>query len=180
MGFLPPVVFALALTASPGPPAPPAAPPPPAATCREPAALKALPGCLVRECTHREYDEAELQSGPLDASGEFPRALVEGQTAVLTYACPREKDLKALAQAAQRTVLRAGFSLVYAGGMYYNDLPGFTARKGADWIQVVSEPLDEGPAYTVTAVRAAGPGPQPKKAPGRKTGAPPRVAPKSN
>jgi hypothetical protein len=42
---------------------------------------------------------------------------------------------------------------VYAGGMYYNDLPGFTARKGAYWIQVVGEPFDEGPGYTVTAVR---------------------------
>jgi hypothetical protein len=144
------------------------------ATCREPAALAALPGCRVHECTFREYDEAELQSGALDGTGEFPRKLVEGQTSVVTYVCAPGQDLVALARTAEKTVRRAGFTPVYSGGMYYTDLPGFTARKGSEWLQVVSDALHEGPSYTVTAVKAATATPPGATRPARKAGAPPR------
>jgi hypothetical protein len=33
-------------------------------------------------------------------------------------------------------------------------LPGFTARRGTTWVQLVSEPLDARSGYTVTMVRA--------------------------
>jgi hypothetical protein len=168
MGLLAMTVFALTLAA----PAPAAAD---AAGCRDPEVLARLPGCTIRECTQRDYDEAELQSGALDASGEFPRKLIEGQTSVLTYVCAAGDEPAALTRKAEGTLRKAGFSLVYAGGMYYNDLPGFTARKGAYWIQVVGEPFDEGPGYTVTAVKAlSASAPHPPKRTTPKAGAPPR------
>ena len=49
---------------------------------------------------------------------------------------------------------RGGYTVIYSGDMYYNELPGFTARKGRQWVQVVSEPFDDGTGYTVTQVRA--------------------------
>ena len=36
-------------------------------------------GCAVRECDGGEYDEAEMQAGPVDGSGDFPKRLVEGR-----------------------------------------------------------------------------------------------------
>src|SRR5687768_462135 len=111
MGLLSPAVFLLVLAALPQEKT--------GTDCREPAALAALPGCRVHECTFREYDEAELQSGALDGTGEFPRKLVEGQTSVVTYVCAPGQDLVALARTAEKTLRRAGFTPVYTGGMYY-------------------------------------------------------------
>jgi hypothetical protein len=148
--------------------------------CRDPDVLARLPGCTIRECTHRDYDEAELQSAGLDASGEFPRQLVEGQTSTLTYICAAGADPAALARKAESTLKKTGFTIVYSGGMYYNDLPGFTARRGAQWIQLVGEPFDDGPGYTVTAVKALAPAaPHPAKRPAHKAGAPPRRTPRT-
>jgi hypothetical protein len=174
MGLLRTTVFTLALLAPPL-----AAAPADTEGCRDPEVLPRLAGCTIRECTHRDYDEAELQSGALDASGEFPRKLIEGQTSVLTYVCAAGEQPRALVRKAESTLRKAGFSLVYNGGMYYNDLPGFTARKGGYWIQVVGEPFDEGPGYTVTAVKAMTATAPHEKRPAAKAGAPPRRNPKN-
>lgn len=149
-------ILALVAQAAPAP-----APPRPAggashanARCRDSALVPRFAGCTIRECLERDYDEAELQAGPVDGSGDFPRKLVEGQLSVITYVCPTAATLEEIASRSQAAVRRAGFSMVYAGDMYHNQLPGFTARKGRQWVQVVSEPFDEGTGYTVTSVRA--------------------------
>ena len=154
-------VLALAAqTTTPPPPASPEAPAPGArpghanARCRDSATVPRFAGCTIRECLERDYDEAELQAGPVDASGDFPRRLVEGQLSVVTYVCPAAATLEDIARRAQAVLRRAGFALVYSGEMYHNQLPGLTARKGRQWVQVVSEPFDEGTGYTVTSVRA--------------------------
>ncbi len=111
-------------------------------------------GCTIRECVERDYDEAELQAGPVDGTGDFPKRLVEGQLSVVTYVCPAGPTLEEIARRSQAALRRGGYTVVYSGDMYYNELPGFTARKGRQWVQVVSEPFDEGTGYTVTSVRA--------------------------
>ena len=158
--------FALAMSgqATPAPEAPPAPAPsasPSAAPsgyanarCRDAAMVPRFAGCTIRECLERDYDEAELQAGPVDGSGDFPKKLVEGQLSVVTYVCPSAATLENIARRSQAALRRAGFAVVYSGEMYHNQLPGFTARKGRQWVQVVSEPFDEGTGYTVTSVRA--------------------------
>ena len=139
--------------------------------CRDLPILPRIAGCEIRECRARDYDEAELQSGPVDHSGDFPKAFVDGQLAVVTYACPGSVRLAELARQSQATLRRAGYSFVYAGSMFYNELPGFTARRGTIWIQLVSEPFDSLSGYTVTMVRAnevsgaAGKRPAPRPSP---------------
>jgi hypothetical protein len=125
-----------------------------AADCHDLPVLPRLAGCAIRECRARDYDEAELQSGPVDASGEFPKAFVDGQLAVVTYACPAALRLDEIARQSQASLRRAGYSFVYSGSMFYNELPGFTARRGTTWVQLVSEPFDALSGYTVTMVRA--------------------------
>ena len=122
--------------------------------CRDLPVLPRIAGCEIRECHARDYDEAELQSGPVDRSGDFPKAFVDGQLAVVTYTCPVSRGLADIARQSQAALRRAGYSFVYAGSMFYNELPGFTARRGTTWVQLVSEPFDALSGYTVTMVRA--------------------------
>src|SRR6188474_1217223 len=123
--------------------------------CRDLPILPRINACEIRECRTRDYDEAELQSGPVDRSGDFPKAFVDGQLAVVTYSCPGSLRLAEIARQSQSTLRRAGYVFVYAGSMFYNELPGFTARRGTTWVQLVSEPFDALSGYTVTVVRAS-------------------------
>jgi hypothetical protein len=136
--------------------------------CRDVPVLQRLPGCTIHECRMRDYDEAELQSGPVDASGDFPKALVDGELAVVTYACPASLRLADIARQAQAALRRSGFSFVHAGGMLHSDLPGFTARRGTTWVQLVGEPLGADSGYTVTMVRGGDAGGRPRGRPARR------------
>jgi hypothetical protein len=132
----------------------PAAWPADAAGCRDLPILPRIAGCEIRECTARDYDEAELQSGPVDRSGDFPKAFVDGQLAVVTYACPASLRLADLARQSQATLRRAGYSFVYSGSMFYNEPARLHGPPRHDWVQLVSEPFDALTGYTVTMVRA--------------------------
>ena len=139
---------------------PAAAQVPPATGARKPAACKEAPavapleGCAVRECDEDEYDEAEVQTGPVDGSGDFPKRLVEGRFSAVTYVCPKATSMADIARRTLAALRRSGYVVVYSGRMYHSDLPGFTVRKAQRWIQLVSEPFDDGTGYTVTSVDA--------------------------
>lgn len=135
--------------------------------CHDLAILQRLPGCTIRECRFRDYDESELQSGPVDASGDYPKEFVDGQTTVVTYACPATLRLEEIARHAQTALKRAAYAFVYSGSMFYNDLPGFTARRGGTWVQLVSEPFGKLTGYTVTMVRTDVEGGEVAPGPGR-------------
>ena len=124
------------------------------AGCKDSPVVPRLEGCTVRECDDDEYDEAELQTGPVDGTGDFPKRLVEGRFSSITYVCPRATTTAAIARKTLAALRRSGYTVVYTGRMFHSDLPGFTARKARQWVQVVSEAFDEGTGYTVTSVQA--------------------------
>ena len=124
------------------------------AACKGAPAVAPLDGCAIRECDEDEYDEAELQTGPVDGSGDFPKRLVEGRFSAVTYLCPKAMSMADIARRTLAALRRSGYAVVYSGRMYHSDLPGFTVRKAQRWIQLVSEPFDDGTGYTVTAVDA--------------------------
>ncbi|HUG55098.1 MAG TPA: hypothetical protein VMR21_15935, partial [Vicinamibacteria bacterium] len=99
-------------------------------------------------------DEAELQTGPVGRSGDFPKALVEGELAAVTYTCPASLRREAIARQAESALRRAGYTVLYTGHMLHRDLPGCTARRGGLWVQLVSEAFDPLTGYTVTLVRS--------------------------
>jgi hypothetical protein len=141
-----------------------------AVPCPRTKVLDPFPGCSLQECKEREFDEAELQAGPLNASGDFPKRLVEGKLSVQTYACPADLTVEEIARRAQATLRRGGYAVVYAGEMYVSDLPGFTLRKGGQWVQLVTETFGEQTGYTVTAVAPpapAAPAPRARRPPPR-------------
>ena len=123
--------------------------------CRDLPVLPRLPGCTIRECRARDYDEAELQSGPVDRSGDFPKALVDGELAVVTYACPaslppRGHRAPGAGRAAPRRLL------VRLRRQHVPQRPARLHRPPRPtWVQLVSEPLDALSGYTVTMVRAS-------------------------
>lgn len=125
-----------------------------AAACTAAPAVPKPEGCSVRECDEDEYDEAEMQTGPVDGSGDFPKRLVEGRYSAVTYTCAKTASTAEIARRSQAALRRAGYTVVYSGRMFHSDLPGFTARKGKHWVQLVTEAFDDGPGYTVTSVQA--------------------------
>ena len=122
--------------------------------CKGAPPVAALDGCSIRECDEDEYDEAEVQTGPVDGSGDFPKRLVEGRFSSVTYVCPKAMSMADIARRTLAALRRSGYAVVYSGRMYHSDLPGFTVRKAQRWIQLVSEPFEDGTGYTVTAVDA--------------------------
>ena len=125
-----------------------------AVECRATPVVPKIAGCVVRECDVDEYDEAEMQTGPVEAGGTFPKRLVEGRYSAVTYHCPKTTTTAEIARRAQSALRRSGYAVVYSGRMFYSDLPGFTAHKAKHWVQVVSEAFDDGTGYTVTSVQA--------------------------
>jgi hypothetical protein len=124
------------------------------AECAATPVVPKIDGCVVRECDVDEYDEAEMQTGPVDGSGDFPKRLVEGKYSAVTYLCPRTTSTAEIARRTMAALRRSGYAVVYSGRMYHSDLPGFTAHKAKHWVQVVSEAFDDGSGYTVTSVQA--------------------------
>ena len=142
-----------------------------AAECTAPPVVPRLEGCAVRECDEDEYDEAEMQTGPVDGSGDFPKRLVEGRYSAVTYVCPKATSTAEIARRSLSALRRSGYAVVYSGRMYHSDLPGFTARKAKHWVQVVSEAEGDVTGYTVTSVQAVLDEPlTPPAAPGARKG----------
>jgi hypothetical protein len=126
---------------------------------RAPTVLQPLAGCTLQECKEREFDEAELQAGPLNGSGDFPKKFVEGRLSMQTYTCPAALTVEEIARTSQAALRRSGYAVVYSGQMFVSDLPGFTLRKGGQWVQLATDTFDDKTAYTVTAVAATPPAP---------------------
>src|ERR1043165_7871736 len=101
--------------------------------CRDLPILPRLTGCEIRECRARDYDEAELPPGPVAGSGDFPKSFVDGRLGVVTYTCPASLRLADIARQSQAVLRRAGYSFVYSGSMFYNQLPRLTAPPGSPW-----------------------------------------------
>lgn len=141
-----------------------------AAPCPRSAVLDPFPGCAIQECKEREFDEAELQAGPSNGTGDFPKKLVEGRLSVQTYACPASLTVVEIARRAQATLRKGGYGVVYAGHMLVSDLPGFTVRRGGQWVQLVTEDFGEQTGYTLTSVAAA-----PARSPARPAARPRRA-----
>ena len=148
------MVLAAVLAASVLAPSPAPADARKAAECKAAPVVPTIGGCVVRECDVDEYDEAEMQTGPVDGSGDFPKRLVEGRYSAVTYHCPKTTSTAEIARRTQAALRRSGYAVVYSGRMYHSDLPGFTARKAKHWVQVVSEAFEDGTGYTVTSVQA--------------------------
>jgi outer membrane protein OmpA-like peptidoglycan-associated protein len=127
---------------------------PDAEGCRDSSVLSRMPGCRIAECDVKDFDAAEVQIGPQNASG-FPMKTLEGKKEVLTYICGENVSSLQLARNAEGALRKAGYTIVFSGKMEAGDEPGVTAQKGAQWVQVVGASGYAFPsgAYVLKAVR---------------------------
>jgi outer membrane protein OmpA-like peptidoglycan-associated protein len=127
---------------------------PDAEGCKDSSVLSRMPGCRIAECDVKDFDAAEVQVGPQNASG-FPRKTLEGRKEIITYVCAENVSSLQLVRNAEGALRKAGYTVVFSGKMEAGDEPGVTAQKGAQWVQVVGASGYAQPsgAYVLTAVR---------------------------
>ena len=124
-----------------------------AENCKDSALLTRMPGCVIRECSSKEFDGAALQTGAQKPdTGEIPTVALEGRVEKIHYECPASVSQLQLVRNAERALKAAGFTVVFSGkGL--DDFPMLTARKGAQWVEVRTAQENEAPLYEQTAVK---------------------------
>lgn len=117
--------------------------------CKDSPVLTRMPGCAIAECESKEFDAADIWTGPWQ-EGEKQMQKLEGKVEQMRYVCPEKLSLLQIQRNAENALRKAGFTIVYAG-VDYDEWPIVTARKGAQWIQVAASPGDY-PNYRQTTV----------------------------
>lgn len=129
---------------------------PDAEGCKDSALLTRIPGCTITSCDKKDFDAAELLSGPYSsATSDFPKKSLEGAVETIQYICPSRISLLQIARNAENALRQAGFAVVYSG-KGVNDYPTVTMQSGAQWIGVVAEQWNEFSSYRQTAVKVQG------------------------
>jgi len=124
--------------------------------CKDLPVLSRMPGCTIIECNAKEFDEAEVQAGPLDdTTGEFRKQALEGQVEAVTYLCPSTLSLLQIHRNAETALKSAGYEMVFSGKAGHEERT-VTARKGARWVQVKVEPWNEFTSYELKSVAVKG------------------------
>lgn len=116
--------------------------------CKDPSVLKRMPGSSIIECESKDFDQAELPVGNLDAEGNLPRKTFEGKKERVLYDFPEKYSDIQVARNAENALRAAGFTIVAAG----KDDEGYAitvGRKGGQWVFLWAT-ADE---YTVTTLR---------------------------
>lgn len=118
--------------------------------CKDPSALSRMRSCWIESCDKKDFDKADLVSGPLK-EGEMPRTAVEGALERNVYHCAENVSLLSVARNAEGALKAAGYTTVFSGSSD-NGSPAVTARKGGVWVSVETGVNGE-QTYTAIVVR---------------------------
>lgn len=118
--------------------------------CQDSTLLTRMPGCFIRDCETKEFDSRQLWAGAWQEEDKHLKTL-EGRVEKLRYECPARLSLLQIARNAEAAFKRAGFTIVFSG-KGDNEYPYVTARKGAQWIGVETDPSNDMSWYSQTAV----------------------------
>jgi outer membrane protein OmpA-like peptidoglycan-associated protein len=100
--------------------------------------LTRMRGCMIGECSKKDYDAAELVIGE-----ELARNSVEGEVEIIDYGCPQSMSMLMMARNFENAVKGQGFKTVFSG-LGNNGASVYTARKGDNWASIETH---EGPGY---------------------------------
>jgi OOP family OmpA-OmpF porin len=120
--------------------------------CKDSKLLTRMAGCTLVECSTKEFEAADVQTGAVDAAGVTPKKSLEGAFESLKYYCPSKYSLIQITRNAESALKAAGFTTVFSGKSE-SDYPAITARKGGQWINVEAVNVNDFTAYTQTAVK---------------------------
>ena len=115
--------------------------------CKDSTVLSRMKSCRIDSCDRKDFDSADIRTG----SEEQQVKAVEGEVESIIYACADNVSFLQMARNAENALKAAGFTTVFSG-KGVNDYPVYSARKGAIWIMVQTQP-NGGQTYTQTVVR---------------------------
>jgi outer membrane protein OmpA-like peptidoglycan-associated protein len=118
--------------------------------CQDSTLLTRMPGCMIQECDSKEFDSRQLWISEWRDEDKHLRSL-EGRVERIRYVCPTRLSLLQIARNAEAAFRKAGFTIVFSG-KGDNEYPYVTARKGAQWVGIETDPSNDLSCYTQTAV----------------------------
>jgi OOP family OmpA-OmpF porin len=118
--------------------------------CKDSPLLSRMKSCYIRECSKKDFDEAEAIAGTT-ADGPTMKRL-EGEVEIITYGCAKNVSLLNIARNVENGLKQAGFSVVFSGRDSYEN-PAVTARKGGVWASLVTQLGGDEPQYVQTVVK---------------------------
>ena len=119
--------------------------------CKDSTALSRMRSCWIDSCEKKDFDKADLVSGPTK-EGEMPRKAVEGALERNVYHCAENVSLLSVGRNAESALKSAGYTMVFSGPGDSGN-PVVTARKGGIWVSIETGVNGE-MTYTQTVVRA--------------------------
>ena len=120
---------------------------PDAEGCKDSKLLTRMRGCVINQCSNKDFDAVEVQIGVKD--GEPQMKNLEGQVESITYQCPANISMLQVVRNADAALRKAGFKIVFSG-KGYADRPLVTAQKEGLWVQTATQ---LGDFYTQTVAR---------------------------
>jgi outer membrane protein OmpA-like peptidoglycan-associated protein len=127
---------------------------PDAEGCKDSKLLTRMAGCTIVECSTKEFEATELQIKAVDPdTNAAPKQALEGAFEQLRYYCPAKYSLVQIQRNAENALKGAGFTIVFSGKSE-DDWPMVTARKGAQWVSVLSREVNDHTGYDFTALKA--------------------------
>jgi outer membrane protein OmpA-like peptidoglycan-associated protein len=119
--------------------------------CKDSPVLSRQPKCRISECETKDFDEAEVITGPA-AEGDFKKQHLEGAKSRITYACDASVSFLNVARNAEAALRRDGFTIVFSGKAL-NERPAVTAHKGGTWVAIQTDYNGSEPAYEQIVVQ---------------------------
>ncbi len=113
--------------------------------CADTKTLTRMRGCIIIECSRKDYDAAEMI-----LNAEVEMQSVEGEVEIVDYNCPTSMSMLQIARNAENALKGQGYTTVFSGTAN-NDWPAVTLRKGGNWVGVETH---EVVGYKLTVVRA--------------------------
>jgi outer membrane protein OmpA-like peptidoglycan-associated protein len=123
--------------------------------CTDSPLLSRMQGCKIMDCAPKEFDAIEVQVGKANPEGEHPKKELEGKIESLFYVCPPRLSYLQIARNAEAALRAAGYAIVFSGKNTPDELV-VTAQKGAQWIHVRTDGLNEFTGYRMSAALVKG------------------------
>ena len=104
--------------------------------CKDSKLLTRLPGCFIESCQNKDFDQANIRTGPHKEENDAIKTL-EGSVEILDFQCSAKTSPLQLIRNSQAALQKAGYLPVF-NGRDENQYLTLVVRKADQWIQLES------------------------------------------
>jgi outer membrane protein OmpA-like peptidoglycan-associated protein len=115
--------------------------------CKPSPLITKMTGCRIFECVKKDFDAYDVV---INKAGETKT--LEGSGDHLKFVCQASTSQLQLFRNAEAALRKSGYTVVFSGRHESSNHPAVIAQKGAQWIAVQTEQINEFPSYEQTAV----------------------------